>query len=141
MKWIGRVLSFILIAWLCGAGSVIAQATQHGVLVTLTAQAIGASAGNGNTVAGYNIYRCPGTCTLTSGTFSKIDTSLDLSLGYLDPSTDTALVAGATFTYAGTEVDNVGNESSFSPLATVTIPTAGFPTNPTAPTGCNAKTQ
>jgi hypothetical protein len=116
------------------------QGTPHGIEVTITAPAVGASAGNGNTVASYNIYRCPGTCTAT-GSFAKIDTTPDLSLGYLDPSSDPGVTAGSTYTYAATVVDNKGNESVFSPLATVTVPSAGFPANPSAPSGCNAAVQ
>ena len=129
-----------LALFICGEAIAQAVGTVHGINVTLVAPAVGAAAGNGNTVAGYNIYRCAGTCT-TSSTFTKIDTSLDLTLGYVDPSSDTALTAGSTFTFAATVVDNVGNESGFSPLATVTIPSTGFPANPSAPSGCTAKVQ
>jgi hypothetical protein len=144
-KRAARIATLLLVAFLAGLFPMYAQsATQHGILVTITAAAVGAAAGNGNTVAGYNIYRCPGTCTAPTsglGNFVKIDTSLDLTLGYLDPSTDTGLTAGSTYTFAATVVDSAGNESNFSPLATVTVPTAGFPANPTAPSGCSAKTQ
>ena len=138
-----RIATLVLVGWLAGIGAVFAQgATQHGILVTITAAAVGSPAGNGNLVAGYNIYRCPGTCTST-GAFVKIDTSLDLTLGYLDPATDTGLTAGSTYTFAATVVDNgtPANESGFSPLSTVTVPTSGFPANPTAPSGCKASTQ
>ena len=139
-KILNKALFFAVLLSVALGPSLAQSATQHGINVTITSLAVGAPAGNGNTIAGYNIYRCAGTCT-ASGTFTKIDTSLDLTLGYLDPSTDAALTAGSTFTYAATNVDSAGNESGFSPLATVTVPTAGFPSNPPAPSGCNAKAQ
>lgn len=132
------ILLLFTVAWTAIAAA--QSGTAHGIEVTLTAPAVGAAAGNGNTVAGYNIYRCAGTCAAT-GAFTKIDTSLDLTLGYLDPASDSALTAGSTYTYAATVVDSAANESAFSPLATVTVPTTGFPANPSAPSGCAAKVQ
>jgi len=109
--------------------------TQHGVQVTWNAPS---PVGGSGTIAGYNIYRCTGTCTATSGTWSKIDTSLDISTGYLDPSSD--LVANTAYPYAASTVDTHGNESGFSNVATVTTP-AAFPTNPNPPGGCNSANQ
>lgn len=132
---------FGLLLFVVAFGPTIAAAqngTPHGVAVTLTVTPVGGAAGNGNTVAGYNIYRCAGTCTAT-GNFVKIDTSPDLTSAYLDPSTN--LTAGSAYTYAATVVDNTGLESSLSPLSTVTVPSSGFPTNPAPPSGCNAKVQ
>lgn len=102
------------------------QGTQHGVAISFTGV---------TSAAGYNIYRCPGTCTATSGIWTKIDTSLDLTTSYLDPSTN--LTAGATLSYAATAVDASGDESAFSNVATLTLPSS-LPTNPAAPSGCNA---
>jgi chitinase len=108
--------------------------TPHGVEVKWTAPVAGTDP---NAIAGYNIYQCPGTCTLTS-TWTKIDTSLDITTGYLV--SYTGLTAGAVYSYAATAVDTAGNESAFSNIATVTIPTTP-PSNPGAPTGCTATAQ
>ena len=100
--------------------------TPHGVSVTWTAVPV---------AAGYNIYRCPGTC-LTTGTWTKIDVSLDLTNGYLDQSA--SLVSGSVYSYAATAVDVNGNESAFSNIATVTYAAI---VNPPAPSGCAARPQ
>ena len=107
--------------------------TLHGVNVTWTA-----STGS-DTAVGYNVYRCVGTCLATSGTWTKIDAVLDISTGYLDIST--GLTAGTTYSYAATAVDANGNESAFSNVAVVPVPSAGFPPNPNAPSSCSGKVQ
>ncbi|MGH9452349.1 MAG: hypothetical protein ACRD2O_00085 [Terriglobia bacterium] len=109
----------------------------HGVEVVFTAPP---SVGGSGTLAGYNIYRCAGTCTAASS-WTLVTAALDLSTGYLDASSDAALTPGSTYSYAATAVDSTGHESAFSNIAAVTIPAAGFPSNPNAPGGCNAKVQ
>src|SRR5277367_4383886 len=108
--------------------------TPHGVNVTFSAPS---PVGGSGTIAGYNIYQCLGTCTITS-TWAKVDATLDLTTGYLVPLA--GLTLGATYSYAATTVDSTGNESGFSNIATVTLP-ATAPTNPNAPTGTIAKVQ
>lgn len=111
--------------------------TPHGVNITWTAPA--PPVGGSGQLAGYNIYRCSNgnttPCTLSAGTWVKIDTSLDVTTGYLDQST---LNSGQAYSYAATSVDTNNNESAFSNIATVTFSTI---TNPNPPTGCNAKQQ
>jgi hypothetical protein len=106
--------------------------TQHGVSVTFTAPT---PVGGDGTLAGYNIYRCAGTCIASNGTWAKIDASLDLTNGYLDQS---ALTTGSVYSYAVTAVDTNGNESSFSNVAVNTYQPV---VNPNPPSGCNAKNQ
>ena len=109
--------------------------TQHGVKITWTAPA---TIGGSGTIAGYNIYRCTGDatqCPVTSGVWTKIDTALDVTNGYLDQST---LISGSNYSYVSTTVDTNNNESSFSNVATIKFVTI---TNPNPPTGCNANQQ
>jgi hypothetical protein len=101
--------------------------TPHGVFITFNAST--------SSVAGYNIYQCPGTCTPTVGVWTKVDATLDLTTSYQVPLT--GLVAGATYSYATTAVDASGNESIFSNIATVSLPTP-LPVNPNSPTNTTA---
>jgi|HubBroStandDraft_1064217.scaffolds.fasta_scaffold37186_2 hypothetical protein len=57
-------------------------------------------------VTGYNVYRS----TSASGSYSKINPSLDPNTAY----TDTSVVAGNTYYYAATSVNASGQESSLS---------------------------
>ena len=91
------------------------------------------------TATGYNVYRCPGTCSLISGTWAKINGStLDPTITYLDPAS--GLAVNTTYSYAVTAVNSSGNESAYSNIVTVTTP-ASFPVNPAAPTGLTAIVQ
>jgi hypothetical protein len=104
--------------------------TQHGVLVSWTASA--------STVQGYYVFRCPGSCTVSSTGWVNVTSGLVTGTNYLDPSS--GLTVNTSYSYAALAVDANGNQSSFSNVATVTIPSA-FPTNPGPPLGCNAKVQ
>ena len=133
----GKVLLAIFVALLIGTGIDLAQTgTQHGVLVSWTPGSIISGGPAGDAVAGYNIYRCLGTCTASQGGWVKIDATLDLGLSYLDASAN--LSPNTTYSYAATTVDTLGNESAFSPIATVAF--VVIP-NPNAPSGCSAKSQ
>jgi hypothetical protein len=57
-------------------------------------------------VAGYNVYRS----TTPTGTYSKINSSLDSNTAYID----STVVAGQTYYYAATSVSSNGQESSKS---------------------------
>jgi hypothetical protein len=57
-------------------------------------------------VAGYNVYRGAS----ASGTFSKINSTLDSNTAY----TDSTVVAGQTYYYAATSVNSSGQESTLS---------------------------
>ena len=63
----------------------------------------------------YNVYRS----TTSGGPYTKINGSLIAGLSYVDNS----VVAGQTYFYVGTAVDNGGNESAYSTQATAVIPT------------------
>jgi hypothetical protein len=129
---LAHIAAILFVTVICDVWAYGQTGTPHGVNVTWTAPS---PAGGSGTIAGYNVYRCPGTCTAASTAWVKIDTSLDLTNGYLDQST---LVAGSTYSYASTAVDSTGNESAFSNVATITF--VAVP-NPGAPSGCNAKVQ
>ncbi|HTZ83678.1 MAG TPA: choice-of-anchor D domain-containing protein [Candidatus Acidoferrales bacterium] len=66
-----------------------------------------------SSVSGYNVYR--GT---TSGSYTKINTSLDPNTTY----TDNTVVAGATYYYSATAVSSSGQESGYSSPIQVSIP-------------------
>ena len=66
------------------------------------------------TVVGYNVYRS----TSTNGTYVKITTSPVIGTSY----TDTTVQAGQGYSYKLTSVDDLGGESSFSGLATASVP-------------------
>lgn len=108
--------------------------TPHGVNVTFNAPS---PVGGSGTIAGYFIFQCPGTCTISS-TWTKVNSVLDISTGYLVPFT--GLTAGSTYSYAAATVDSAGNQSSFSNIATITLPTT-LPSNPGSPSGCSAVIQ
>lgn len=110
--------------------------TPHGVNLTWTASTTNTN-GAKDTITRYNIYRCPGACASNSANWAKIDATLDLSTGYLDQST---LTPGAQYSYTATAVDTNGNESAFSNITTVTLPSTP-PANPTPPTALSAKQQ
>lgn len=110
--------------------------TPHGVFVTFVIPA--APVGGSGTIAGYNIFRCAGTCSAASGIWVKLDGTLDLTNSYLDASS--GLTPGQTYSYAATTVDTNANESVFSNVAIVVWPSTP-PTNPAAPSGCNGKVQ
>jgi hypothetical protein len=66
-------------------------------------------------VAGYNIYRS----TSASGSYVKINSSLDANTAY----TDTSVASGHTYYYEATAVDSSGRESArSSPPVTAAIP-------------------
>ena len=66
-------------------------------------------------VAGYNVYRS----TSASGSYVKINSSLDANTAY----TDTSVASGHTYYYEATAVDSGGQESARStPPVTASIP-------------------
>lgn len=99
--------------------------TQHGGLVTWIAPT------SSDAAVGYFVYRA----TSASGPFTQIDTTEDTSTSYLD----TTVAANTTYYYYAVAVDASGNQSGPSNTATLVVTT--LPTNPGAPTGCNAKMQ
>lgn len=99
--------------------------TQHNTVSTWTAPS---PVGGSGTIMGYNLYRCSGTCTLTTGTFARQNSAVLPATP--DSFTDNNVTPNTTYTYAATTVDSNGNESVFSNLFTVFVPQ-----NPNAPTG------
>ena len=66
-------------------------------------------------VEGYNVYRS----TSANGTYSKINSTLDANTAY----TDSSVIAGQTYYYEATSVNNSGSESPRStPAVVVAIP-------------------
>ena|SRR5271167_392650 len=130
----GKLFLAVLVAFLTVGFSAAQTGTQHGVGITWPVGTV--VSGSTDTIAGYNIYRCTGTCSNTSiSGWSKLDGTLDANLTYLDQS---ALVTGTVYNYVVTSVDPAGNESAFSPMATVTFSAI---VNPNPPASCNAKVQ
>ncbi len=82
------------------------QIAQHSVSLTW--------AENSGSVAGYNIYQA----TVSGGSYSKVNSSLDSSQSY----TDTSVQSGQTYYYVVTSVDPTGVESAYSNQVTVVIP-------------------
>jgi hypothetical protein len=107
-------------------------ATPHGVKLSWTAPT---TIGGSGTLASYNIYRCTGTCTLTSGSFVFLTGQVSSLTTYLDPAS--GLTNGTTYTYAVTSVDSLGNESVYSPLFTVAFVAVTNPNPPATLTGVN----
>ena len=102
------------------------KATLHGIKLAWTAPS---PAGGSGTIASYNIYRCPNTCTLTTGAFTLVTGQIaTVPLTYLDAASN--LTSGSTYTYAITSVDSAGNESTYSPLAVAVFTVVA---NPNAP--------
>jgi hypothetical protein len=69
---------------------------------------------NSSSVAGYNIYRG----TQPSGSFAKINSSLDTATVY----TDGTVVSGQHYYYTTTAVDSSGVESGYSNVAQAVVP-------------------
>jgi hypothetical protein len=65
-------------------------------------------------VIGYNVYRRAG----SSGSYTKINTSVDPATSY----TDTSVQSGQTYDYVTTAVDSSNAESAYSNQATAAIP-------------------
>jgi Abnormal spindle-like microcephaly-assoc'd, ASPM-SPD-2-Hydin len=70
----------------------------------------------GQNWVGFNIYRS----TVDGGPYSRINSSLDPSSSY----TDSTVQGGMTYYYCATEVDSQGQESPYSNIAQVTIPSS-----------------
>jgi hypothetical protein len=65
-------------------------------------------------VIGYNVYRRVG----SSGSYTKINTSVDAATSYMD----TSVQSGQTYDYVTTAVDSSNAESAYSNQATAAIP-------------------
>jgi hypothetical protein len=110
----------------------VSQPTAHGIKLSWTAPT---TIGGSGTLASYNIYRCTGTCTLTSGTFVFLTGQVSSLTTYLDPAS--GLTNGTTYTYAETSVDSLGNESVFGPLSTVAFAAISNPNPPATASAVN----
>jgi hypothetical protein len=136
MKTLAACIALAITLGISAAPALAQNGTPHGVNLTWSVSTTNTN-GATDTIAGYNIYRCPGACASSSANWTKIDATLDMSAGYLDQS---ALSPGAQYSYAATAVDTSGNESAFSNITTVTLPSTP-PANPTPPTSLSAKQQ
>jgi hypothetical protein len=82
---------------------------------TVTPHSVNLSWNSSTNVAGYNVYRS----TAASGTYTKINSTLDPSTAY----TDSTVVSGQTYYYEATSVNSAGQESSLSaPPVAASIP-------------------
>ncbi len=81
-------------------------ATAHKVSLNWTADV--------NPVIGYNVYRG----TQSAGPYARINTALEASTNYTDPS----VTSGATYYYAATAVNSKGQESGYSAAIKVVVP-------------------
>jgi hypothetical protein len=66
-------------------------------------------------ITGYNVYRA----ATTGGPFTKLTSSLVAAASYVD----STVIAGQTYYYVTTAVDNTGAESAYSGQAQAVIPT------------------
>jgi fibronectin type 3 domain-containing protein len=88
----------------------------------------------GSGVQGYNIYRCSGSGCTPNITTAPINGATPISATTY---TDNTVSASNSYSYVVTAVDNAGNESSPSPISTVSTPApicSSKPSAPTAPT-------
>ena len=106
----------------------------------------------GNPIAGYEVFRCFGACTAATPICAApptqpcwtVTTPAPISAtSWLDPASDTALVAGGTYTFGAETFDTTGANSALSNVSTVEVPSTGFPVTvaPNAPTGVTPKVQ
>lgn len=110
--------------------------TPHGILLSFTP---GTQGSDTNALAGVDVFRCAGTCTASSNWGSSLNATPVAGSTYLDPAA--GLTAGSTYSYYISEVDTAGNQSAPSNIATVAVPSTGFPANPNAPTGAAGAVQ
>jgi len=136
MKTFFGKISLALLALGLVLGSALAQnGTPHGIKTSWTAPS---PVGGGGIIQGYYLFRCTGTCTLTS-TWTAVGALLPPTpTSYLDPAS--GLSVNTTYSYAAVTVDSNGNQSGFSPIATVAVG-ASFPPNPNPPSGCSSTVQ
>ena len=112
--------------------------TPHGINLTWTP---GVQGSDTNPLAGVDIFRASGSCaTIAACSWgSSLNATPAPGSSYLDPAA--GLTAGSTYSYYVSEVDSIGNQSAPSNIATVAVPSAGFPANPTAPTAAAGAVQ
>lgn len=91
----------------------------------------------GDTLTGSNVYRCPGTCTLTSGTFANL-TSTPLSASTLSY-VDKAVTESSTYSYCVTNLVTLSTGPFETPCSSVV--SATIPKAPAAPSGVSAVVQ
>lgn len=130
------VLSIAVLLFLGGtakAQSTLPPATAHGVELTW-----GASTSGSNPLAGYNVWRCTGTCLATGTGWTQLNTAPVSPTTYLDPAA--GLSTSTTYSYVVYAQDTKGELSGPSNVATVSIP-ATFPSNATIPSSPAATVQ
>jgi hypothetical protein len=82
----------------------------------------------GTTITGSNAYRCPGTCTATSGTFAVLNSAAISGTSYVD----SAVQSNTTYSWCVTNLVTLSTgpfETACSNVVTATIPkdAAGVP--------------
>lgn len=120
---VDAILKRLLLLVLLLVPTAMLSQTAHQVTLTWTAPTT-------TLTVGYNVYRCPSSCTGTNAV--KIQGSIAQSqTGYID----TAVTAGATYVYYVTAYDVTGanSESTASNTFTATIPSGGGTSGQTPP--------
>lgn len=115
------------------AQSSLPPASAHGVELTWNASTPGS-----NPIAGYNVWRCTGICTVTATGWTQLNTTPISPINYLDPAA--GLSTSTTYSYVVYAQDTKGLLSGPSNVATVSIP-ATFPSNATVPSNPAATVQ
>ena len=89
----------------------------------------------GDTITGSNAYRCPGTCTASSGTFAVLNSTPISGTSYVD----SAVTANTTYTYCVTNLVTLPTGSFETPCSAVV--TATIPNSPGVPTAVTVSAQ
>src|SRR6266851_4909090 len=119
------ILTFLL-ALLLAAGADSQNGSPHGILTTWIPPS---PVGGSGVIQGYNLFRCVGSCTLTSTGWVSVTGLIPATqTSFLDPAA--GLNVNTTYSYAVGTVDSNGNQSGWD-IATVSVG-ASFPQNPNA---------
>jgi hypothetical protein len=100
-----------------------ATVTGTGVAAPVYSVLLTWNASTSGDIAGYNVYRCTATagtpsCTGSNGSYTKINTQLDVAPSY----TDASVAAGQTYYYETTAVNSSNQESAPSTPVQAIIP-------------------
>lgn len=129
-----RLLFAVLLALVIVIGSDAQNGSPHGIATTWSAPS---PVGGSGTIQGYQVFRCNGTCTVSSSGWVAVS-GVQAGTSFLDPAS--GLNVNTTYSYAVLTVDSLGNESAFSNVSTVAVG-ASFPSNPNAPVNNGSKVQ
>jgi fibronectin type 3 domain-containing protein len=114
------LLAFAFFAAATAGAQGVPPGTAHSVTLTWTAPS---PVGGSGTISGYNVYGSQA----SAAAYTKLNTTLTAGLTY----TDTAVSAGASYSYCVTTVDSLNEESACSAPATANV--LSNPNAPSAP--------